>query len=142
MKPLSIALLLAAAFALAADLPLVQPKDVAARLATKDAPTILYVGPNVLYRSKHIPGSIYGGMAARPEGMESLKAVAGKLPRDRELVIYCGCCPWDKCPNIKPAIEELKRMGFSKVKALYLGTGFGKDWVDAGYPFEPREAGK
>jgi hypothetical protein len=28
----------------------------------------------------------------------------------------------------------LKEMGFTKVKALYLGTGFKADWIDKGYP--------
>jgi rhodanese-related sulfurtransferase len=65
-----------------------------------------------------------------------LKAEAGKLPHDREVVVYCGCCPWDRCPNVKPAMEMLRGMGFSKVKALYLGTGFKVDWLDKNYPAE------
>src|SRR5438045_1800178 len=36
----------------AADIALIQPPDLAARLAAK--PAIFQVGPNVLYRSKHI----------------------------------------------------------------------------------------
>jgi hypothetical protein len=47
--------------------------------------------------------------------------------------VYCGCCPWDRCPNVKPAVELLKQMGFAKAKALYLGTGFKADWLDKGY---------
>jgi thiosulfate/3-mercaptopyruvate sulfurtransferase len=65
-----------------------------------------------------------------------LKAEAEKLPRDREVVVYCGCCPWDRCPNVKPAVDLLRQMGFAKVKALYLATGFKVDWLDKGYEAE------
>src|ERR1017187_5756229 len=115
----------------------VQPPDLAAQLAAKGArPAVFMVGPNVLYRSKHIPGSVYAGPGQSEAGLALLKAEAGKLPRDREVVVYCGCCPWDRCPNVKPAVEMLKQMGFAKAKALYLGTGFKADWLDKGYAAE------
>jgi rhodanese-related sulfurtransferase len=141
MKALIIGLIASLALGLAADLVLVQPSDVAARLAAKDANlVILHVGPNVLYRGKHIPGSIYAGFAAKPEGLDAIKAAAQNLPRDREIVIYCGCCPWSHCPNMKPAYELLKQMGFTHVKAMYVETNFAKDWVDKGYPVESSRA--
>ena len=65
-----------------------------------------------------------------------LKAAVDKLPRDREIVIYCGCCPWDHCPNVKPAMELLKQMGFTKAKALYVPDNLKVDWIDRGYPVE------
>jgi rhodanese-related sulfurtransferase len=121
---------------MAADFPVVEPKDVAASLAKDGAPAIFQVGPNVLYRSKHIPGAVYAGPGSRAEGLDALKAAAGKLPRDRAIVIYCGCCPWDRCPNIKPAMELLKGMGFTHVKAMYLPDNFKTGWIDHGYPVE------
>src|ERR1035437_3565015 len=121
----------------AAELALVQPPDLAAQLAAKGArPAVFMVGPNVLYRSKHIPGSVYAGPGQSEAGLALLKAEAGKLQRDREVVVYCGCCPWDRCPNVKPAVDLLKQMGFAKAKALYLGTGFKADWLDKGYAAE------
>ena len=48
----------------------------------------------------------------------------------------CGCCPWTACPNIKPALEALRSMGFTKVKALYIPTNLAKDWTEKGYPVE------
>jgi rhodanese-related sulfurtransferase len=123
--------------AVAADPALVQPAEVAAQLAGKGVrPAVFMVGPNVLYRSKHIPGSVYAGPGNGEAGLAMLKAEADKLPRDREVVLYCGCCPWDHCPNVKPAVDLLKRMGFTKAKAMYLGTGFKADWLDKGYPAE------
>src|SRR5450432_3230949 len=127
----------AAVIAVAADLALVQPQDLTAQLAGKGArPAVFHVGPNVLYRSKHIPGSVYAGPGNSEAGLAMLKAEAEKLPRDREVVLYCGCCPWDRCPNVKPAADLLKQMGFTKVKTLYLATGFKADWLDKGYEAE------
>jgi len=127
----------AVAVAFAAELALVQPADLTAQLAAKGVrPAVFMVGPNVLYRSKHIPGAVFAGAAQNEFGLAILKAEAGKLSRDREVVVYCGCCPWDHCPNVKPAVDLLKQMGFAKVKALYLGTGFKVDWLDKGYVAE------
>jgi thiosulfate/3-mercaptopyruvate sulfurtransferase len=113
---------------------LIEPPDLVSRLSSK--PAIFYVGPNVLYRSKHIPGAIYAGPGNKPEGLALLKEVASKLPRDREIVIYCGCCPWDRCPNVQPAIGLLTHMGFTRVKALHLPENFKTDWIDHNYPIE------
>ena len=117
MKPLRVALLLVIAVAIAADVKeIVQPKDVAAQLASKGPkPVIFQTGPNFLYRGK---------------------AEVAKLPKDWEIVLYCGCCPWDKCPNINPAIAMLKEMGYTKVKAMMVPDTFKKDWTDQGYPVE------
>ena len=125
------------AVAAAADLALVQPPELTAQLAGKGGrPAVFMVGPNVLYRSKHIAGSVYAGPGQSAAGLAILKAEADKLPRDREVVVYCGCCPWDRCPNVKPAVDLLKQMGFAKAKALYLPTGFKVDWLDKGYAAE------
>jgi thiosulfate/3-mercaptopyruvate sulfurtransferase len=127
-------LLIAALVAAAADIALIQPPELAARLAAK--PAIFQVGPNVMYRSHRIPGALYAGPGSKAEGLALLKEAAGKLPRDREIVLYCGCCPWDKCPNIQPAIDSLKQMGFTHVKALYIADNFKSNWIDKGYPVE------
>jgi rhodanese-related sulfurtransferase len=141
MKYFLTGVLLAAAVALAAGLPVIQPKDLAAQLAAKGAhPAIFHVGPNVLFRSKHIPGSLYAGPASRPDGLEALKTAAGKLPREQEVVVYCGCCPWDCCPNAKPAVDLLHQMGFTHVKALHVETNFKTDWIDQGYPIEQAQS--
>jgi rhodanese-related sulfurtransferase len=66
--------------------------------------------------------------------MEKLRARAASLPKDSPVVIYCGCCPWDHCPNIRPAFAELKKEGFTKVRVLYLATSFGLDWKEKGLP--------
>ena len=125
----------------AADLALVQPADFAAQLAAKGPrPAVFMVGPNVLYRSKHIPGSVFAGPGRDEAGLAILKAEAGELPHDKEIVVYCGCCPYEMCPNVRPALETLRQMGFTRVKALMIPTNFATDWVDHGYPVELGEA--
>ncbi len=122
---------------LAAEIAVVQPKDLAAQLAGKVSnPFVIHVGPNFLYRGKHIPGSIYAGPGSQAAGLDALKAAVDKLPRTREIVVYCGCCPWSHCPNVKPAVELLHQMGFAQAKALYVETSFAADWTDKGYPVE------
>ena len=118
----------------AADLPLAEPKDAAAALAGAAKPAVFYVGPNVLYRSKHIPGATFAGPGMHPEGIELLKSAVAKLPKDRDILLYCGCCPWSHCPNIRPAVEALRSMGYTRVRALYLPDDFKVNWIDKGYP--------
>jgi len=103
MRPFALSLAAGLALAWAADMSLIQPQDLAAELRAKGpAPAVFQVGPNVLYRSKHIPGAVYAGPGSTAEGLGMLRAAVEKLPRDREIVLYCGCCPWDHCPNVSP----------------------------------------
>ena len=129
--------------AVVADTTTVEPKDLAAQLQSNAAkPALIHVGFAVLYRGKHIPESIYAGPARTPEGLGALQKAVSAMPRDREIVVYCGCCPYDMCPNIKPALETLRQMGFTKVKALMIPTNFKTDWTDHGYPVEGETAAK
>lgn len=112
---------------------LVQPVQLASELKAAP-PTILQVGFNKLYQQAHIPGAIYAGPTNSEAGLTALKAEAEKHSRDAPIVIYCGCCPWNRCPNMDAAYTALKAMGFSKLRALYIANNFGQDWVDKGYP--------
>jgi len=137
MRSLTVGIATMAAIALAAELATVQPKDVAAQLAAKGPhPAIFQVGPNMLFRAKHIPGAIYAGPGSKPEGLELLKKAVNNLPRDHEVVLYCGCCPWNNCPNVKPAVALLQQMGFTHVKAMLIETSFLKDWDEKRFPVE------
>ena len=113
---------------------LIQPEELAQALKGARKPVVLYVGPKSFYVQAHIPGAEDIGPVARPEGMEKLRARAASLPKDSPVVIYCGCCPWDHCPNIRPAYLELKKAGFTSVRVLYLETSFGTNWKDKGLP--------
>jgi thiosulfate/3-mercaptopyruvate sulfurtransferase len=112
----------------------IQPAELVQAMKGAQKPAILYVGPQAFYAQGHIPGAEFIGPAGKPEGMEKLRARAASLPKDGAVVIYCGCCPWDHCPNIRPAFAELKKAGFTNVRVLYLPTSFGADWKDKGLP--------
>jgi thiosulfate/3-mercaptopyruvate sulfurtransferase len=116
----------------------VQPADFAAELASAKSakPTIIYVGFRPLYEGAHIPGASFHGAAGKPEGLADLKAFAQPLPRGTNLVIYCGCCPLEKCPNIRAAFTALNEMGFTHLRVLLLPTDFNTDWITKGYPVE------
>jgi hypothetical protein len=102
-------------------------------------PLILQVGPHVLFAQAHIPGSEYIGSASNETGLQALRQRVDKLPRNKSIVLYCGCCPWSHCPNVKPAFDALHSMGFTNVKVLYIANNFGTDWVDKGFPVEQGE---
>lgn len=120
------------------DAALVQPADLAARLADSSAakPLLLHVGVRVLYRAGAIPGSRYVGPGSDPAGISALLAAVQEEPRDRDIVIYCGCCPAVNCPNMKPAFAAMKQAGFTNVHALWIERDFDRDWANHGYPVE------
>jgi thiosulfate/3-mercaptopyruvate sulfurtransferase len=113
---------------------LIRPDELAQALKGPRKPVVFYVGPESIYAQAHIPGAENIGPVGRPEGMEKLRARAASLPKDTAVVIYCGCCPWEHCPNIRPAYAALKKAGFTNVRVLYLENSFGEDWKDKGLP--------
>jgi thiosulfate/3-mercaptopyruvate sulfurtransferase len=113
---------------------LIQAEELAKELKGTQKPTVLYVGPKSIYAQAHIPGAENIGPVGRPEGMEKLRARAASLAKDTPVVIYCGCCPWDHYPNIRPAYAALKKAGFTNVRVLYLENSFGTNWKDKGFP--------
>ena len=97
-------------------------------------PIILHVGFEFLYQGGHVPGAIFAGPASRPAGLAKLRQTAERIPRNHEVVIYCGCCPMSRCPNIHPAYAALKKMGFQHLLVLNLPTDFAHDWAMKGFP--------
>jgi thiosulfate/3-mercaptopyruvate sulfurtransferase len=114
----------------------IQPESLARFMQEANAPNplILYVGPKAFYVQSHIAGAEFIGPTGKPEGMTKLRNRMATIKKDKPVVIYCGCCPWDHCPNIRPAFAELNKAGFTNVRVLYLKTSFGADWKDKGLP--------
>ena len=115
---------------------LINPEDLVKLLQTsgKEKPLMIQVGSHVLFSQAHIPGSEYIGPASSESGVQQLRKRAEPLPRTKFIVLYCGCCPWSHCPNVKPADDALRALGFTNVKVLYIADNFGTNWVDKGYP--------
>jgi thiosulfate/3-mercaptopyruvate sulfurtransferase len=116
----------------------IEPAQLAKMLIDKyrSVPTVVFVGFRSLYVGGHVPDAAFHGTASAEQGLAELKAWAATLPRSSDLLIYCGCCPFDKCPNIRPAYNALTRMGFKKLRVLVLPTSFAVDWADKGYPMQ------
>jgi thiosulfate/3-mercaptopyruvate sulfurtransferase len=102
----------------------------------KTAPTVVFVGFQRLYTAGHIEGAQFHGSGGNPEGLKEIKTWAATLPRTRNLVIYCGCCPMERCPNVRPAFTALHELGFAKLRVLVLPTSFEADWAEKGHPYD------
>jgi thiosulfate/3-mercaptopyruvate sulfurtransferase len=113
---------------------LINPEDLIPMLTSSDKPVILNVGPWLLYRQAHIPDAVYIGPGSDKQSLEQLKAHVKSLSKKKAIVLYCGCCPWDHCPNVRPALKQLTDLGFTNVKVLYIAHNLGTDWVYKGYP--------
>ena len=137
---LSIVIVSLAAFAQSnpwADSQTVQPAELNKELANaKTAPTVFFVGFARLYTAGHIKGAQFHGSAGNDDGLTQLHRWADSLPRGTNIVVYCGCCPMDRCPNVRPAFAMLRDMGLTKVRVLILPTDFAKDWADKGFPYD------
>jgi rhodanese-related sulfurtransferase len=114
---------------------LIQPEEFAKSIQSSAAkPVILQVGSHIMFAEAHIPGAEYAGPAGKEDGLQALKERIAALPKSTPVVLYCGCCPWGRCPNIAPAYNLLHEQGFNNLKVLYIAEDFGSDWVAKGYP--------
>lgn len=109
---------------------LVAPDALATTLKTnKDVPVIFSVGPGAI-----IPNSIDIGMVNDEKNLDKFKEQLSKLPKSTNIVIYCGCCPYEHCPDVRPAIATLKSMQFTNYHLLDLPHNIKTDWISKGYP--------
>src|SRR5687767_11250208 len=88
---------------------LIEPSELASNISNKtNIPTIICIGPGAT-----IPNSVDVGMVNSAEGINKLKKQLATIDKSKKVVIYCGCCPFAKCPNVRPAIDVLKEMKFT-----------------------------
>ncbi|MGA8144667.1 MAG: rhodanese-like domain-containing protein [Candidatus Acidiferrales bacterium] len=117
----------------------IQPSDLIKELGESkgaNKPVVVCVGFRPLYMGAHVPGAVFHGAAQSEQGLADLKKWAQGVPRSANLVVYCGCCPLEHCPNIRPAFTALHDMGFTRLRVLLLPHDFATDWVEKGYPIE------
>jgi thiosulfate/3-mercaptopyruvate sulfurtransferase len=110
---------------------LMPPTELATIIKDKNAqqPIVFSIGPGAI-----IKGSIDIGPAKEKENLRKLEEKLSKLAKDTNIVIYCGCCPFEHCPNIRPAFELLNKMKFTNHKLLSLQKNIKVDWINKGYP--------
>lgn len=112
------------------DKELLEPSALAAAIKKgASKPVIFNIGV-----VEDIPGARHIGAASQEENITKLKEAVAKISKTTEVVIYCGCCPFTRCPNAQPAFNTLKKMGFTNVKLLNLSTNLKTDWIAKGYP--------
>ena len=112
---------------------LMDPENLAKTLnnpASKQ-PVIFSIGPSGL-----IKNAIDIGPAKDNENLKKLKSSLNKLSKDADIVLYCGCCPFADCPNVRPAFKLLNEMKFTNHQLLNLSQNLKVDWIDKGYPME------
>lgn len=110
---------------------LMEPADLAKSINDPAAakPIIYSIGP-----VGNIKGDIEMGPAQEKENLDKLKTALGQLSKDTSIVIYCGCCPFEHCPNVRPAFNLLTDMKFTNFKLLNLSHNIKTDWINKGYP--------
>jgi hypothetical protein len=83
-----------------------------------------------------IKNSVDIGAGREKENQKKFKQQISKLPKDANIVIYCGCCPFSSCPNVRPIFSILNEMGFKNHKLLNLTQNIKVDWIDKGYAIQ------
>jgi hypothetical protein len=112
---------------------LIEPAELAATINKPGVaqPVIFNIGA-----VEDIKGAVHIGAASNPENLKKLSKLAERLPKNKTMVIYCGCCPFGKCPNVAPAFLDLKKQGLTQVKVLNLPVNLKTNWISKGYPLE------
>jgi rhodanese-related sulfurtransferase len=98
-------------------------------LASGTAPVVVDVrSPTAqLVELRRIPGALH--LPAREVGQH-----VARLPRDRDIVLYCSC------PNEASAAQAarlLMKLGYQRIRPLRGGLDA---WIEAGYALEPLAA--
>ncbi len=109
---------------------LMEPSVLASKLASPEKhPLIFDIGPSGIIKE-----AVEIGPGQEKNNIDKLKLALSKQDRSREVVIYCGCCPFKNCPNIRPAFEALNEAGFKNSYLLNLSQNLRVDWIAKGYP--------
>ncbi len=109
---------------------LLEPRDLAQIVENpQDSLVIFSLGAGGI-----IPGSKDTGPSGEEQSLNNLRKELEKLPKDSDIVIYCGCCPFNICPNVRPAFTLLNEMQFTNHQLLNLRDNIKVDWIDKGYP--------
>ncbi|GGF39080.1 rhodanese-like domain-containing protein [Echinicola rosea] len=115
---------------------MVSPYDLNKKMKSDsvNVPILLSVGPEAV-----IKGSVDIGPGQDETHIDKLISQVEKLDKDEEIIIYCGCCPLQKCPNVRPAFKALNDLDFTNHKLLAILNNIKTDWIDKGYPVNNME---
>ena len=102
---------------------------------------------NIGPEKKTIKGGTDLGPIIRENGSKIVEEAIKRLPKlatgepnlNREILIYCGCCPAHSCPFVIGAVQVLKKRGLTNVKVINFEEELQSDWIDKGMPTQPRD---
>lgn len=86
-----------------------------------------------------IKDAIHIGPVALEENQKKLANYLTQISKDKAIMIYCGCCPTDVCPNVKKAYHSLKTLGYTNFEILNLKANLDDDWTSKGYPMASKK---
>lgn len=115
------------------DNQLMQPSHLAALLNNPKARKPLIFNIGVV---ENIKGARNIGAASVQKNLTAFRNELRSIPKNAAIVVYCGCCPFNKCPNIRPAVTVLNKLGYNNTKLLNLATNIKVDWINKGYPMQ------
>lgn len=111
---------------------LMQPSELAEKMEQKIPNLYIFnIGP-----AGSIKDAIEIGDGRDEESQLKFEKEINKLPKGAEIVIYCGCCPFKNCPNIRPIFKILDDNKFVNHKLLNLSENLKVDWIDKGFPMK------
>lgn len=110
---------------------MVQPEVLAIKIEEPEAKRSMLLNVGV---EKNIKSAVEIGILSSPSKQEKLKKALTNIDKNKEVVIYCGCCKLIDCPNIPIAYNYIKSLGYKNVKILNLPVGLDEDWIAKKYP--------
>ena len=110
---------------------LIDPLELANSLKANTANQLLILNMGV---ERNIKNAVEIGIVSSPSKYKKLQEELAKHKKDKQVVIYCGCCKLEDCPNVPLAYSKIRELGFNNVRILNMVTGLNEDWIDKGFP--------
>ena len=111
---------------------LIEPYELSNLINNGDKlPLIISIGPAAV-----IKNSIDIGETRFEENLNDLRQNLSSISKKSEIILFCGCCPFKNCPNIRPAFSLINKLGFINHKLLNLKNNLKTDWIDKDYPVQ------
>lgn len=110
---------------------LVEPQELAAIISSSELKEYAIFNIGAV---EDIKGAKHIGPVSKAQNLEDFKTELKRLSKKTRVIIYCGCCPFTKCPNVGPAFITAQKLGFANVKILDLPVNLKTNWTAKGYP--------
>jgi rhodanese-related sulfurtransferase len=110
----------------AGEIPRITPEELKKMIESKADIVVVDNQPKGEYNKAHIPGAVNLPWAMEIEGPVD-------LPRDKLLILYCGCAHEEDSASV--ANQIIENFGYEKIKLLKGGSA---QWLNLGYPMEKK----